>query len=183
MPLDSKFLLFWWFTRFVVNFVVRIYAFFPQIFFGLYPFLDVWELVAHISFLYLVGCVSFTYIYLYLNVVLWELVVLYFYFYLIWKIGCTYIYLHLNVVVRELFTDFPQVGHHSSLLNSSVHLGIGWNWFVNLIRQEPLLQVGLHVASIDGLSNCTWYPLSFKLYLVPIIFNIVPSTNYVSNCT
>ena len=58
-----------------------------------------------------------------------------FYHYFILKIVCMYlyyicIYLHiylymyldLNIVVWELLTDFPQVGHHSSLLHSSVHL-------------------------------------------------------------
>ena len=129
---------FWWFSRFVVEFCCENLRIFSADFFGLYPFLDVWELVAHISFLYLVGCVSFTYIYLYLNVVLWELVVLYFYFYLIWKIGCTYIYLHLNVVVRELFTDFPQVGHHRSLLHSGVHLWNRLNQICNIISTNWL---------------------------------------------
>ena len=29
---------------------------------------------------------------------------------------------HLHIIVWELFTDPPQVGHHGSLLNGSVHL-------------------------------------------------------------
>ena len=37
-----------------------------------------------------------------------------------WLYTC--LYLHLYVIVWELFTDFPQVSHHSSLLHSSVHL-------------------------------------------------------------